>query len=396
MIVDLNQIENRIDAGLIRRQWTSDRKLQILNYTTKCSIERAWDEYTTLTRGLILTADGRIHARSFKKFWNIGEAPGPSREELPAEIPEITRKLDGYLGIMYWHNGKVRIASRGSFESEYALWATDWLRNNMPQVVLNAFDDEDNFFPVKDTLNFEILHPKRIVVDNRRNLGLTLLAAIDTETGRDVGRLYCEQWRELTGLPVVDWFVIPEAEREGVAGIGKLLDAAQRIKGTEEEGWILYYPQADLRVKIKGDDYCKIHRIATKLTRRRIWELMSRFDQKSGYHAPESLTAACTRVQEIRVAMPQEYGTWIAKTATDIWFKYSGIAGAFQNDAATFKRKFDESRKDFVARLQKEFPGTWHLVLAIIDGKEQKVREYAWWSIYPAHEPALLQDGEDE
>src|SRR3990167_801986 len=124
MRVDLNAIENRIDAGLIRRQWTDDKSLQILNYTTRCSLERAWDEYTTLTRGLILTADGRVHARSFDKFWNLGEAPGPRLEDLPAEAPVITRKLDGYLGVAYWHEGEVKIASRGSFNSEYALWAT--------------------------------------------------------------------------------------------------------------------------------------------------------------------------------------------------------------------------------------------------------------------------------
>ena len=31
---------------------------------------------------------------------------------------------------------------------------------------------------------------------------------------------------------------------------------------------------------------------------------------------PESLTAACARVQEVRRALPDEYGKWIAKTAT--------------------------------------------------------------------------------
>jgi hypothetical protein len=47
---------------------------------------------------------------------------------LPNEIPKITEKLDGVLGILYPENNKVAISSRGSFTSEQAIWATGWMR----------------------------------------------------------------------------------------------------------------------------------------------------------------------------------------------------------------------------------------------------------------------------
>ena len=171
MKVNLDEIEKRIVAGLIRRQWTEDCSLMILNYTQKCNYDKAWDEYTVLTRGLILRPDGTIHSRSLKKFWNLNEPPGPSLETLPQEVPEITLKQDGYLGVSYWHDGEMKVASRGSFSSEYALWATEWLKSRIPSSVAAALTE-------KLTLVFEILYPhRRIVVDNAMRIMLAVCGA---------------------------------------------------------------------------------------------------------------------------------------------------------------------------------------------------------------------------
>lgn len=379
-------LDKLIADGYIRQQWHPSGDLRILNYTTKTAIERCWNEMTLTCRGLIVTKDDKIHARSFRKFFSLGEAPGPSIDQLPAEIPVITRKLDGYLGVAYWHDGIVKIASRGSFSSEYALWATDWFRSNIAPDVLRKLAKEmrPRYDWTDQTMVFEILHPKRIVVDNSDKLGLVLTAIIDNETGKEDISDYSELLNKI-GIKCVhrfDGMGIEECEASNAA-----------TPGTVAEGFILYYPQADLRVKIKGEDYCKIHRIATKLTRRRVYELMGRPQQRF----PESLTAAVQRVYEIRQALPDEYGKWMAKTATELWFEYSDGVDFYRVEAARPSNTvFGESRRDLVARLQRRYPNDWGDVLAMIDGKEDQVRQRVWHRIYPAHEPALLQDGEDE
>lgn len=392
MQVDLNEIENRIAAGLIRRQWTDDKTLMILNYTTKCSLERAWDEYTILTRGLILTAAGTVHARSFSKFWNVGELPGPTLEQLPVEIPVITRKLDGYLGVAYWHRGQVKIASRGSFTSEYAEWATHWLRNKITVMhgvqLLKRFDEA--YSPVRGgdfTFNFEILHPKRIVC-RRDWTGLILLAAIDNETGRaEAHQDLVDVWEKQVGLPVVEQFVartIPEC-----------VALTKTIKGFDEEGYIAYFPIADVRTKLKGDDYCRIHRIATKLTRRRIWELMS----SANLNAPESMAAAAVRVNEVRKAMPEEYSKWVLDTEVHLWTDYKAAFAVYESEARDWRLSYSIlSRKDLAEKLQESVPGAWNLILALLDGTKyaRVVKNNIWKSLRPEHEPAIIQDGEDE
>ena len=49
-----------------------------------------------------------------------------------------------------------------------------------------------------------------------------------------------------------------------------------------------------------------------------------------------------------------------------------------------------------VARLQSAFPTTWGGILALLDGKPDQLRQRIWHGMRPEHEPALLQDGEDE
>lgn len=52
-------------------------------------------------------------ARPFPKFFNLDEAIA-NGEQLPAEAFEVTEKLDGSLGILYWLDGEPRLATRGT------------------------------------------------------------------------------------------------------------------------------------------------------------------------------------------------------------------------------------------------------------------------------------------
>ena len=126
MKVNLAEFRNREKYISERKHDTLD--LIIWNYKNSCQFDNAWDEYTTMARGLITDLEGNIVARPFKKFFNINTFEGTKIEELPAEIPEITEKLDGSLGILYPDNENYAISTRGNFNSEQAEFATKLIK----------------------------------------------------------------------------------------------------------------------------------------------------------------------------------------------------------------------------------------------------------------------------
>ena len=180
--VDIDRIIAYEKAGKIRVQSHPELPLFIANYTEQVQFKRQWDDLTLMCRGLIFDRDGEIVARPFKKFFNMGEGFEPEKPApLPPDEPfEVTEKMDGSLGILYWAGGEPFIASRGSFTSEQAQRGTAILRRILPP---------DAYYRLKRraTYLFEIVYPEnRIVVDYGGREDLVLLAVINNETGEDL------------------------------------------------------------------------------------------------------------------------------------------------------------------------------------------------------------------
>ena len=103
--------------------------LRIYNYTSAAQFDPHWGDGTIdYCRGLIVDNEDSIVARPFKKFHNLNTESIPETMEtnLPVLEPTITKKLDGSLGIYYAYDGFEGIATRGSFTSDQAKWATTW------------------------------------------------------------------------------------------------------------------------------------------------------------------------------------------------------------------------------------------------------------------------------
>src|SRR5690606_26325973 len=104
------------------RQRHATLPLSILNYTEKAQWDRVWNPVTLTCRGLILDDDNEVVARPFGKFFNLADhEQDDPRLGWPCDVYE---KLDGSLGIAYRYGDHVGIATRGSFDSEQAQWAT--------------------------------------------------------------------------------------------------------------------------------------------------------------------------------------------------------------------------------------------------------------------------------
>lgn len=238
--------EKYIDSGLINEQSHPTLPLLIYNYSQQCQFSKAWDDVTKMCRGLIVHKDTReIVARPFPKFFNYEEHI--LTQKIPDEKPYVLEKMDGSLGILYWYEGQPYIATRGSFASDQAVWATQWLRENVP---LGDFDMDKTYL-------FEIIYPQNRIVVNYDFSGLVLLDIIDTETGK---RTY----------PSI---VYPQVQKIQVYEFSSY-EVLKALNTPNSEGFVLVYPETELRLKIKFADYVRLHKIMTGLSEIGIWEML--------------------------------------------------------------------------------------------------------------------------
>lgn len=268
---ELENIQNYIDKGLVSVQKHPDFPyIEIYNYTEVCAFSSAWDDITMATRGLIVdTKSGKILARPFKKFFNVGE-----HEQrgfiTPSEKPNIYEKYDGSLGILYFLEGKPYIATRGSFSSDQAKWANEWLYQQ--KELLEHLSKEIN---KGVTHLFEIIYPEnRIVIDYQGKKGLVWIGSVDIETGRTIME------KPDFIIDFVESYKETKTEREN------------------REGYVLHYPNADVHLKLKHEEYVRLHKIMTGLSEIGIWEYMCEHGSN-------------VKVTDIAENIPDELYNWI-------------------------------------------------------------------------------------
>lgn len=250
-------IDFYLEKGLITAQSHPEfPELVILNYTKETAYEKKWDAFTIISRGLIFNRDTEeVLSAPFKKFFNYGETP-ETLVYAKSDIPySVMNKEDGSLGISYFYGGKVRWATRGSFTSDQAKKAQEIWDNKYSQ-----FNDSYS----KDfTLLTEIIYPEnRIVVDYKGFEDLILIGINEIKTFESL------EYRELE--MVASLFGIPLAERFNLT-IEEMLEVKKTLDGNKE-GFIVCYRDG-FRMKIKGDEYVRRHKILTNLSDKTILEI---------------------------------------------------------------------------------------------------------------------------
>lgn len=201
-----------------------------------------WNVFERMSRGLILDSfSGEIIARPFDKFWNIGQI-FPEKGD---EIESVTEKMDGSLGIGFRYGDEFRVATRGSFTSDQAIWATNFLkeRNLSSKLV----------YP-HETLLFEIIYPEnRVVIDYEGLETLVLIGCRNKHTGKEYDFYQLRALSAVLGLPVP----------KNYYGLSLEAVAAKAAElGPNEEGFVIRY-KSGLRLKVKGQEYLRIHKFVS-------------------------------------------------------------------------------------------------------------------------------------
>lgn len=252
----LKPYEERVASGLLRKVISPDGKLVLYNYTDKCTFDRAWDEYTLAARGIIFElATGKVIAKPFPKFFNLGEHESTKIENLPKSRYRVMEKMDGSLGIVYYWDKQWRVATRGSFTSDQAVKATELLKKYN---LKNGGTCSDTW-----TMLVEIIYPEnRVVVDYGTRAELVLLEI----WGGSSFMSYADvtTYGRGMGMPVAERYEM--TVEECLADVPRL--------SRDQEGFVLWYPDESLRVKIKGSEYLKIAKLLAHMSPIAIWETM--------------------------------------------------------------------------------------------------------------------------
>ena len=231
-------MKDYIEKGFIKETVHPDYpELAIYNYTQKCQFSKAWDDTTLAARGLIMNrVTGEVIAKPWPKFFNLSE-----HKTIPDGEADVFEKMDGSLGIVFYYDGRWHISTRGSFTSDQANRASAWI--------------EDYPFPIGYTHLFEIIYPEnRIVVDYGAREGLVYLGSISIETDSPV---------RLSFWPV-------EARC-----VGRMRPEELPKHVGNAEGYVLYWPEHDFRVKMKFGEYVRLHKIISEYSIKRLWEHVS-------------------------------------------------------------------------------------------------------------------------
>ncbi len=189
------------------------------------------------------------------------------------------------LGVLYKHEGVPYLATRGSFTSPQAEIGTQMLREHLKGA--DPFDDVLTYL-------FEIIYPEnRIVVDYGAERNLVLLAVRETATGREFN---LGDFAHL-GFPLAKHF-------EDINDY----QALRNMQRDDAEGFVVLF-ESGLRVKVKLEEYVRLHRLVTGLNPKHIWEIL-----KEG----ESLDATLERV-------PDEFYTWVKAVEGNLRAQYEEI-----------------------------------------------------------------------
>jgi len=283
--VDGAYIEQLLAEGYLMSSSHPTHSLRILNYTRKAQFEKFWNETTLMCRGLIIDEDYNIVARGFPKFFNYEEHKPEEIPDLPFEVFE---KMDGSLGICFKYEGEWIMATRGSFVSEQAIRGRKMLEKYNIEIMDSC-----------ETLLFEIIYPEnRIVCNYGDEEKLVLLGVINNETGEESPY---DNWASF----YANWFRLDIVKKyDGVKDIAEL----KALNTENKEGFVLKFSNG-MRIKVKFEDYVRLHSIVTNVSTTTIWEHLR--DGKN--------------FNELLERVPDEFDSWVRNQTEEMLHQFSTI-----------------------------------------------------------------------
>lgn len=244
--------------------------LILFNYNREATFANTWNWFERQARGLIFDLNtGECVARPFEKFFNWGEYGKFNN----SGIYKITEKIDGSLGIGFFHKGYFRVVTRGSFTSPQSIWATYWLRDRMNSELLMG---KYQYY----TYLFEIIYPEnQIVVDYGTERKCVLLDVRDNQTGNYKTTLYVENAFNVDSVK----------QHTDIDSLNDLLDVCDGMQN--QEGFVVEFQDGE-RMKFKSNWYLERHHLFTsRCSKKQVFEAIRQGlydDYRSKFDGPKA------------------------------------------------------------------------------------------------------------
>lgn len=325
--MDIKILRQYADSGLLYHQKHPVYPLEIWNYTEKVQYESLWDEVTLSCRGLVTWTDtGEICARPFRKFFNLEEG-----KHTPTPNFEVFEKIDGSLIIAFFVWDRWFVASRGSFASDQAVAG---------QKLLDYLDTSglhDDY-----TYLFELTAPwNRIVVDYGKEDKLTLLGSIRTHDGQEMDYEILQRTSKDLGCDITPRY-------DGISDYSELKGKISN----KAEGFVIRFSNGE-RIKIKGEEYLRLHKIMTNLSTTAVWEVLS----------------AGGDFSNLLVDVPDEFYRKVQEVAGDLSLRFDNIRKDYGIYHEDILKKIDPSNRKSYAEQATRFSHP-NLLFGLLDGKD--------------------------
>ena len=319
--MNLRTLEKYYEEGWLIKQTHPNLPLTIWNYSQQTQYEGKWDEIMLACRGLVtMDETGEVVARPFKKFFNMEEG-----KHTPTSEFEVYEKMDGSLGILFMYKGEWVFASRGSFTSDQAIKGRELLNNYDLNLLSPGY-----------TYLFEIIYPENRIVCKYDYEDVVMLGCIEVTDGGEVD-IHNEYYTNK--FNVVKRY-------DGIKDYSTL----RGIIKNDQEGFVIRFSNGD-RMKIKGVEYIRLHKIMTEISTKSIWECLSNGDD----------------IYKILEDVPDEFFNKIRAYADELEKKYKDL-----EELALFRfstlQIYTDDRAEFAkyAKLSPLAP----ILFNMLDGKE--------------------------
>lgn len=232
------------------------------DYLRDVTFNMAWNQARLTARGLVfdeLSHD--VVCRGYDKFFNLQEPYIGGVDGLKSHLGDVDinsfdalEKADGSMISMFYHDNKFKFMTRGSFQSDQALWA-------------ERISVKYNFNRLNPsyTYIFEAIYPdNRIVVDYGGLEELRMTGIRHTKTGEFVPYDEMVAIAVMIGCSVVKRFDLSTIE-----------DALALVNtfDSNQEGLVLRYKNGFM-VKVKSAAYCALHKTVSNITPLAYWRAM--------------------------------------------------------------------------------------------------------------------------
>ena len=362
--VDLNRLNEISDLGYIRKQYDPNSDLIIWNYTDSAQYDRYWNYYTIHARGLITDSVGNVIAKGYSKFFNLEEHQNYKYfdydNDVEKDIPlnnnfRVNEKIDGFLILIFYYNGELKVTSRGSFDNHFVDKAKKILNEKL---VNQKYED---VFNKNYTYIFELIDPENSIVVEYQNEDLVLLGINEPKTNTELSFKEVEKYSK--------YFTVVNSYDE-FYNVNQIAELVKNPEFQNREGFVITFYNG-FKVKLKFQEYKRLHRLIANVNEKVIWDYLK--NNKN--------------FNEILDRTPDEFYNFVKKTKQNFLNDFESIKELAESEFSNILTELGDisgesiDKKTF-AEYNMKYSKEPHLCFSLFNKKMDKFNQQIWDKVY--------------